>query len=88
MTAYGVLLAPFLAVWQLRFLAPVTRYLDARGSGGVSAEQRHRAFASVMGYPALSALVVSGGWLVAVMLISGVLSLRWSDWGLFETRSC
>ena len=43
LTAYGVLIAPFLAVRQLRFLAPLTDYLDARRSGDVSEEQRHQA---------------------------------------------
>jgi methyl-accepting chemotaxis protein len=84
MTAYGILVAPLQGVWQRRFLAPVVEYLDQRRRGDVETEQRHRAFASLMAYPAFSALMASAGWLVPVLVIAGVMSLRWSDWGLFE----
>jgi hypothetical protein len=83
--AYGVLASFFQSIWQRRFLAPVVEYLDRRRSGEVEVEQRHRAFASIMRYPAFSALMGSAGWLVPVVVVSALMSLRWSDWGLFKS---
>ncbi|MBW1687957.1 MAG: hypothetical protein JRS35_23215, partial [Deltaproteobacteria bacterium] len=83
--AYGVLISPLQSAWQRRFLAPVVEYLDRRRSGELEEEQRRRAFASVMRYPAFSALMGSAGWLAPVLVIAVVMSLRWSDWGLFES---
>jgi methyl-accepting chemotaxis protein len=81
---YAALAGPLQARWQVRFMQPVTEYLDARRAGPVPPALRSGAFARVMLVPRFSALMGFSGWIVPVLLVALAMDLWWDAWSWFE----
>ena len=71
---------------QRRMMQALSIYLDARLEGGASLDERRAAFATLVDLPRKVALLNAGGWLVPVLLVSGIMWLRFPrQWAWFES---
>jgi methyl-accepting chemotaxis protein len=67
-----------------RLVAPVSEYLDRRGSEDDLTQLRRDAFASVIDLPRRNAQLCSAGWFIPNVLIGIGMALEFEQWGAYE----